>query len=115
MADANWATGTLKEVPFWRDGMTPEEYDIERLYLHTHWDDYTKEFYVPLWRQCLAYDGGGKNWAAFCKVFRNMASDLSAENRAFLEAVLENIEPYPEDDPIWDVYGTAKKILEGYL
>ena len=30
----NWATGTLKEVPFWRDDMQPEEYDIEREYFH---------------------------------------------------------------------------------
>lgn len=29
----DWATETLKEAPFWRDGMTPEEYDEEREYL----------------------------------------------------------------------------------
>ncbi|MBR5157566.1 MAG: hypothetical protein IKW59_07350 [Clostridia bacterium] len=47
----DWATGTLKEVPFWRDDMQPEEYDIEREYFYKHWDDYTKGKYVPLWKQ----------------------------------------------------------------
>ena len=27
-----WASATLKEVPFWRDDMGPEEYEIERTY-----------------------------------------------------------------------------------
>ncbi|USF26158.1 hypothetical protein N510_001076 [Firmicutes bacterium ASF500] len=30
-----------------------------------------------------------------------MASNLSPEDRAFFEAVLEKAEPYPEDDEIW--------------
>ena len=29
----DWATDTLKEAPFWRDGMSPEEYDEEREHL----------------------------------------------------------------------------------
>ena len=33
-----------------------------------------------------------------------MASDLSAKDRAFFEAILEKAEPYPEDDPIWEVW-----------
>ena len=28
-----WASATLKEVPFWRDDMGPEEYEIERICL----------------------------------------------------------------------------------
>ena len=32
--DNEWATLTIKEVPFWRDDMTPEEYDIERTYFY---------------------------------------------------------------------------------
>ena len=46
-----WATGTLKEAPFWREGMTPEEYDTEREYFARHWQAYTKGEYVPLWKQ----------------------------------------------------------------
>ena len=49
--DENWATGTLKEVPFWREGMSVEEYEIERIYFIKHWDDYTNNKYLPLWRQ----------------------------------------------------------------
>ena len=51
MDDNNWATGTLKEVPFWREDMQPEEYDKERAYLIEHWDDYTRGKYTPLWKQ----------------------------------------------------------------
>ncbi|MEF9917159.1 MAG: hypothetical protein RR275_03470 [Lachnospiraceae bacterium] len=46
-----WATPTLKEVPFWREGMGVDEYDKEREY-------YSKNFvtlvqsgkYKPLWK-----------------------------------------------------------------
>lgn len=48
---SEWATETLREVPFWRDDMTPEEYEIERTYFIEHWDDYTKGKYTPLWKQ----------------------------------------------------------------
>ena len=33
-----WATPTLKECPWWRDGMTPEEYDVEREYCYKNFD-----------------------------------------------------------------------------
>lgn len=46
-----WATETLKEVPFWRDDMLPEEYDTERQYFHEHWNDWVHGEYVPLWKQ----------------------------------------------------------------
>lgn len=49
--ESNWATGTLKEVPFWRDGMTPEEYEEERTYYCEHWLEYTRGEYRPLWMQ----------------------------------------------------------------
>lgn len=49
--DRDWASPTLKEVPFWRDGMTPEEYEEERTYLGKHWEEYTHGSYTPLWRQ----------------------------------------------------------------
>lgn len=51
MEDKNWATATLKEAPFWREGMTPEEYDEERKYFDEHYEDYTKGNYEPLWKQ----------------------------------------------------------------
>lgn len=47
----DWATETLKEVPFWRDGMTPEEYDEEREYLGKNYILLQKGTYVPLWKQ----------------------------------------------------------------
>ncbi|MBP3447201.1 MAG: hypothetical protein J6K64_08015 [Clostridia bacterium] len=46
-----WATETLKEVPFWRNDMTPEEYEIERAHFIHNWDAYTKGKYTPLWKQ----------------------------------------------------------------
>ena len=48
---SNWASGTIKEVPFWREDMTPEEYEKERTYLMEHWSDYMKNQYTPLWKQ----------------------------------------------------------------
>lgn len=47
----DWATETLKEAPFWRDGMTPEEYDEEREYLGKNYILLQKGTYVPLWKQ----------------------------------------------------------------
>lgn len=55
-----------------------------------------------------------------------MASNLSPEDRAFFEAILAKAEPYPEDDPTWDVLDgecdmdramatLAKMALEGRL
>ncbi len=46
-----WATSTLKEVPFWRDDMQPEEYDREREYLAKNWHMVREGTYVPLWKQ----------------------------------------------------------------
>lgn len=46
-----WATLTLKEVPFWRDGMTPEEYDKERIYFYENFDLYKTGSYIPLGQQ----------------------------------------------------------------
>jgi len=48
----DWASPTLREVPFWRDGMTPEEYEIEREYFYKNLDSLVKEGkYIPLWKQ----------------------------------------------------------------
>lgn len=51
MNNNDWAPFQLKEAPFWKDGMTPEEYDEEREYLIEHWEEYTHGKYLPLWRQ----------------------------------------------------------------
>ena len=49
--EKNWATETLKEVPFWREGMSPEEYEVERTYYYNNWDLVESLKYVPLWKQ----------------------------------------------------------------
>lgn len=46
-----WLNPKVKETPYWRDGMTPEEYDIEREYYYMHLDDVRKGIYKPLWKQ----------------------------------------------------------------
>lgn len=49
----DWATETLKEAPYWRNGMSPEEYEIERDYFNLHIEDWLKGEYEPLWKQNL--------------------------------------------------------------
>ena len=50
--EKDWATPTLKEAPFWRDGMTPEEYEVERKYYYEHFYCLVKKgIYTPLWKQ----------------------------------------------------------------
>ena len=46
-----WATPTLKEVPFWREDMSPEEYERERTYMIQNWDSVLQGRYIPLWKQ----------------------------------------------------------------
>lgn len=50
-SEKDWATPTLKEAPYWREGMTPEEYDKEREYLNNHIKEYWEGSYLPLWKQ----------------------------------------------------------------
>ena len=40
---SDWARGTIKEVPFWREDMSIEEYEEERNYMNNR--------YIPLWKQ----------------------------------------------------------------
>ena len=47
----DWARSTLKEAPFWRDGMSVEEYEEERDYLNNHCQELLKGTYKPLWQQ----------------------------------------------------------------
>ena len=51
MEENNWATATLKEAPFWREDMQPEEYDAEMRYFSSHYNDYLAGKYMPLWKQ----------------------------------------------------------------
>lgn len=46
-----WLTPTMKEAPFYYDGITPEEYDKENNYFQRHFADYLKNKYTPLWKQ----------------------------------------------------------------
>lgn len=47
----DWAHPTLKEAPYWREGMTPEEYDIEREYYGKNFKLVREGKYKPLWKQ----------------------------------------------------------------
>jgi len=49
--ESDWASESLMEAPFWRNGMTPEEYDIEREYLGRNFHLLQEGKYVPLWKQ----------------------------------------------------------------
>ncbi len=48
---SDWAPETLIEAPYWKDGMTPEEYEREREYFNTNFQAYLKGEYIPLWKQ----------------------------------------------------------------
>ena len=48
---SDWATETLMEAPFWRNGLKPEEYDEEREYFAKNFQQYLEGVYVPLWKQ----------------------------------------------------------------
>lgn len=49
----NWATFGVREVPYWRDGMSPEEYELERAYYSNCFirEAVHKGEYKPLWKQ----------------------------------------------------------------
>lgn len=47
----DWATPTLKEYPFWREGMSSLEYENERIYYYKHFKDVENGTYKPLWKQ----------------------------------------------------------------
>lgn len=48
----NWATPSMKEFPFWRDDMSPEEFAIERKYYYENYESLVKTGkYAPLWKQ----------------------------------------------------------------
>ena len=53
--ESTWATYGMMEAPYWRNGMTPEEYDREREYFYKHIEDVKKGRYLPLWQQKMEY------------------------------------------------------------
>lgn len=50
-SEKDWAHPTLKEMPFWREGMTTEEYDTEREYYYKNYDLVREGKYKALWKQ----------------------------------------------------------------
>lgn len=44
-------SGQTKEVPFWRDGMSFDEYEEERMYLFKCMKNDNMDDYKPLWKQ----------------------------------------------------------------
>lgn len=38
-----------------------------------------------------------------------MASNLSPADKAYFEALLAKAEPYPEDDPLWNMFDGAER------
>jgi hypothetical protein len=49
---SNWASLEMKKNPWWRDDMSPEEYDAEREYYVKNFDNLVVNgLYKPLWQQ----------------------------------------------------------------
>lgn len=53
MMDASEFSFSMKEYPFYYDGMTLKEWKEERQYMADHMDDVKKGKYKPLWMQGL--------------------------------------------------------------
>ena len=51
MIENDWTTPTLREAPFWKPGMSPEEYEEEREYLRQNFKAFLENNYEPLWKQ----------------------------------------------------------------
>lgn len=51
MDEKDWTSDTLKEAPFYREGMSQEEYDIEREYHGKNTKLVLSGQYEPLWKQ----------------------------------------------------------------
>jgi len=56
----SWATYTLMEAPFWRNGMSLIEYEIERDYFHKNIDLWGTPEYVPIWKQLASGESKSK-------------------------------------------------------
>ncbi len=68
-SEESWKHPCAFEIPYWRDGMTPEEYDLEYVYhgFFSHEHPERLREYKPLWKQkelgMPEYDDN-VNWAA---------------------------------------------------
>lgn len=50
----NWAPYSLREVPFWNDNLSPEEYEIEQAYYFGNMRNPSmRKHYTPIWKQKL--------------------------------------------------------------
>lgn len=50
----NWATPSMKEFIFWKDDMSPEEFEIEQAYYFGNMrDPSSRKQYIPIWQQRL--------------------------------------------------------------
>ena len=50
-SDDDWCTPGMREAPFYYEGITPEQYELERTYLAEHFKDLQNGTYVPLYKQ----------------------------------------------------------------
>ena len=48
---SNWATPSMKEFVFWKDGMQPEEFEKEYNYYQQCLCEGKMTSYSPLWKQ----------------------------------------------------------------
>ena len=46
----DWASPGIKEYPFWRAGMTVDEFEKEREYYQKNFDKVLDGTYTPLWK-----------------------------------------------------------------
>lgn len=65
MDKSDWASCTFMEAPYWRDGMTPAEYEVERFHFETSYDEYRKGSYKTLLEKSIS--GEEIDWE---KIFR---------------------------------------------
>ena len=62
---SDWALPGMKEMPFWREGMTPEEYDIERYYWQGHFNTPEEKIhFMSLYEQREECRGRTGDWAS---------------------------------------------------
>ena len=50
----DWSNASLREVPYWRDGMSIEEYEKERDYYYRNIKNFWNGTYTPLWKQKMS-------------------------------------------------------------
>lgn len=107
----DWATGTLKEVPFWRKDMQPEEYEYERIYFLQNWENYTKGEYQPLWKQADSSQDSRMVLASF-EYETNIAIYIKVDNLI----IVNDLKAIKINDTIYNVldYNTASFVDEQY-